>query len=181
MFKELAPLLRHRAILLTVTHVQDNQFRVNVIPKKLNDGDNDALTTPVSITGTVEDLDAQLPATLVNFVSSHLELENTLARAKAEMDAAGKAAQAEARKKNKTAGTKPETSREAKTAEPESPAPRKVDSPKPQGLFDAAPEPFTATSEPNRTAEDDEAILAEIKEEETAEDFPPDEVNDEAA
>ena len=47
MFKELAPLLRHRAVLFTVSHVEDDQFRVNVIPKKLSDGDNDALTTPV--------------------------------------------------------------------------------------------------------------------------------------
>jgi hypothetical protein len=38
-----------------VSHVEDDQFRVNVIPKKIADGENDALTTPVSGTGTVED------------------------------------------------------------------------------------------------------------------------------
>ena len=47
MFKELAPLLRHRAVLFTVTHVEEDQFRVNVIPKKVTEADNDALTTPV--------------------------------------------------------------------------------------------------------------------------------------
>ena len=61
MFKELAPLVRHRAVLFTVSHVEDDQFRVNVIPKKIADGENDALTTPVSVTGTVEDLDKELP------------------------------------------------------------------------------------------------------------------------
>ena len=40
MFKELA---RHRAVLFTVTHVEEDQFRVNVIPKKTTDADNDAL------------------------------------------------------------------------------------------------------------------------------------------
>ena len=61
MFKELAPLVRHRAVLFTVSHVEHDRFRVNVIPKKTIDGKNDALTTPVSVTGTVEELDKELP------------------------------------------------------------------------------------------------------------------------
>jgi len=44
MFKELAPYLRQRAVLLTVTHIEDDQIRVNVIPQKLKDGENAALT-----------------------------------------------------------------------------------------------------------------------------------------
>ena len=99
MFKELAPYLRQRAVLLTVTHIEDDQIRVNVIPQKLKDGENTALTTPLTVTGTAEELDRDLPATLVNFVSAHLQLKNTLDRAKAEMDAAAKTAQAEARSK----------------------------------------------------------------------------------
>jgi hypothetical protein len=47
MFKELAPLLRHRSVLLTVTHLEEDQFRVNVVPRKISDSDNDALTTPL--------------------------------------------------------------------------------------------------------------------------------------
>ena len=106
MFKELAPYLRQRAVLLTVTHIEDDQIRVNVIPQKLKDGENAALTTPVTVTGTAEELDRDLPATLVNFVSAHLELKNTLDRAKSEMDAAAKTAQAEARAKSKTTATR---------------------------------------------------------------------------
>jgi hypothetical protein len=45
MFKELAPYLRHRAVLLTVTHLEEDQIRVNFVPKKLKDGENEALTT----------------------------------------------------------------------------------------------------------------------------------------
>jgi len=46
MFKQLIPLLRQRSVLLTVTHLGDDQIRVNVMPKKQADGENNALTTP---------------------------------------------------------------------------------------------------------------------------------------
>ena len=144
MFKELAPLVRHRAVLFTVSHVEDDQFRVNVIPKKIADGENDALTTPVSITGTAEDLDRELPQTLLRFVSSHLELKNTLDRAKAEMDEASKAARAEARKKS---GSQVTTRKDAAaiigkpTTAPEPPVPAKAEAPKPASLFDTPLEP----------------------------------------
>ena len=125
MFKELAPYLRQRAVLLTVTHIEDDQIRVNVIPQKLKDGENAALTTPVTVTGTAEELDRDLPATLVNFVSSHLELKNTLDRAKSEMEAAAKTAQAEARAKSKTTATrvapKAEPAKAAETPKSDSP------------------------------------------------------------
>ena len=99
MFKELAPYLRQRAVLLTVTRLEDDQISVNIIPKKLQEGENTALTTPFKLTGTAEELDRDLPSSIVDFVAAHLQLKNTLDRAKAEMDAAGKAAQAEARAK----------------------------------------------------------------------------------
>src|SRR5215469_8699256 len=137
MFKELAPYLSQRAVLLTVTHLEDEQIRVNIVPQKLKDGENAALTTPLTVSGTAEELDRDLPATVINFVSAHLELKNTLDRAKAEMDAAAKAAQSEARSKSKplTAkiGSKPEP---AKASVPQIP----LESPKTAGLFDL-PEP----------------------------------------
>jgi PRTRC genetic system protein E len=142
MFKELAPLVRHRAVLFTVTHVEEDQFRVNVIPKKIADGDNDALTTPVSVTGTVEDLDLELPQTLLHFVSSHLALKNTLDRAKAEMEEASKAARAEARRKSGSLATRKDPAEPSnKPAAVETPAPAKAETPKPASLFDCAPRP----------------------------------------
>ena len=143
MFKELAPLVRHRAVLFTVSHVEDYRFRVNVIPKKITDGENDALTTPVSVTGTVEDLDRELPQTLLHFVSSHLELKNSLERAKAEMEAASKAANAEARKKSGSQITKkdPAVNSSKPAVASEAPAPAKAEPPRAAGLFDTAPEP----------------------------------------
>lgn len=147
MFKELAPLVRHRAVLFTVSHVEDDKFRVNVIPKKVSDGENDALSTPVSVTGTVEDLDRELPHTLLHFVSSHLELKNTLERAKAEMEEASKAARAEARKKagSLTAKKDPTETPNKPETTPESPAPVKGEAPRVASLFDSTPEPARAS------------------------------------
>ena len=146
MFKELAPLVRHRAVLFTVSHLEDDQFRVNVIPKKISDGENDALTTPVSVTGTVEDLDRELPQTLLHFVSSHLELKNSLERAKAEMEEASRAARAEARKKSGSQITKkdPAVDTSKPAVAPEAPVPTKAEPPQAASLFDTEPEPVRA-------------------------------------
>ena len=56
--------------------LEADQVRVNVMPKKLADSENTALTTPMSFTGTAEELDTQLPGALVSYVASHLELKN---------------------------------------------------------------------------------------------------------
>ncbi len=156
MFKELVPVLRDRAVLLTVTLVDADQIRVNIVPKKLKDGDNDALTTPLSVTGTAEDLDAELSTTIVSFVGSHLQMKNTLEKAKAEMDAASKAAQAEARAKSKTADKEappktevPQHAPTAKPAEPAKPAPQK-----PASLFDMPTPAATPIAAPAESEED---------------------------
>jgi PRTRC genetic system protein E len=171
MFKELVPVLRDRAVLLTVTLIDEDQIRVNIVPKKLKDGDNDALTTPLSVTGTAEDLDAELSSTIVSFVGSHLQMKNTLEKAKAEMDTASKAAQAEARAKSKTS-TKAmplktevtQLAQTAKPAEPAKPAPQK-----PASLFDMptpAATPTTAAAEPK-----DDPGFAEIGDDEPIEEI----------
>jgi PRTRC genetic system protein E len=128
MFKELVPLLRQRAVLFTLSHVEGDRFRVNVIPKKIIDGENDALATPVSVTGTVEDLDRELAQTLLHFVSSHLELKNSLEGAKAEMEEASKAARAASRKKSRTHSTKKDP------AEPSSQAALSQAAPSPESV-----------------------------------------------
>ena len=172
MFKELAPLVRHRAVLFTVTHVEDDRFRVNVIPKKIADGENDALTTPVSVTGTVEDLDRELPQTLLHFVSSHLELKNSLERVKAEMEEASKAARAEARKKSgsQIAKKDPAVNSSKPAVAPEAPDPAKAEPPEAASLFDTAPEPVRADGPATGSArpaiaasetDEDEEILRE--------------------
>ena len=99
----------------------------------------------MSFTGTAAELDAQLPDAIVSFVASHLELKNTLDRAKEEMAAAAKAAQDEARNKSKTAkkavqAAEPVKKEEQKTAEPPT-APGLFDIPAPAGARPTPP-PF---------------------------------------
>lgn len=178
MFKELLPVLRNRAVLLTVTLVDADQIRVNIVPKKLKDGDNDALTTPLSVTGTAEELDAQLGPTLVGFVASHLQMKNSLEKAKAEMDAASKAAQAEGRVKAKTpAKTAPPNTEVTQSApapkptEPVKPAPQK-----PACLFDMPAPETTSTTAPAEPEED--PAFAELDDDEPLED--PEELDDAA-
>jgi len=163
MFKELVPILRNRAVLMTATALDDDQIRVNVVPKKMKDGDHDALTTPLSVTGTAEELDTQLAATLVGFVASHLQMKNALEKAKADMDAATKAAQVEARAKSKTTPNRTPTKVDTapattvvQTTEPAKPAPAK-----PASLFDL-PAPVEDEDDPTS----DEGFTGEPEESE---------------
>jgi PRTRC genetic system protein E len=171
MFKELAPYLRQRAVLLTVTRLEDDQISVNIIPKKLQDGENTALTTPFKLTGTAEELDRDLPSSIVDFVAAHLQLKSTLDRAKAEMDAAGKAAQAEARAKKLPA------KKDQPKAEPAKPVsamkPVEVAEPEPPKTFSLFDTP-TAPAPIAEHVDEEEEILAEVSgsdDEEEDEDF----------
>jgi PRTRC genetic system protein E len=178
MFKELVPILRHRAVLMTITSIEEDQIRVNVVPKKLKDGDNNALTTPVTVTGTAEELDTELGPTLVNFVGAHLQLKNTLESAKADMDAAAKAAQAEARSKTKTSPKKDTAESSAAKPKDDTKAsePARPPVPKTASLFDMpAPEPITTPSAaPTAAASeatDEDELLDEINDNDALEEL----------
>lgn len=178
MFKELGPLLRQRTVVMILTRLEDDTIRVNVIPRKLNESENDALTTPLSVAGMAEELDAELPSELVQFVGAHLELKNTLDTAKEQMAAAAKAAKAEARSKTAPDRTEPspaETKKSADTA-PKLAEPRKQDPVRNASLFDIGPSPESAPL-PSSDTDEEEDILAEADDEPTDE---PDDL-DEAA
>lgn len=175
MFKELAPLLRQRPVVLLLNPLEGDSLRVLVMPKKLNDTEDAALATPVSVTGTPEELDEQLPSTLTQFVGAHIELKNTLEIAKEEMAAAGKAARA--KNNSKTSNIATTTSKTAdkvsanaagKPAEEKKPAPAMTAN---LFNFDESPAPVEApkqaeTQDPADSKDRDEEseILAEIDE-----------------
>ena len=170
MFQQLVPLLRQRSVLLTVTHLGEDQVRVNLMPKKLADSENNALTTPMSFTGTAAELDEQLPAAIGSFVASHLELKNTLTRAKEEMEAAAKAAQEEARNKAKHA-KKPSADATKKVEPAAKDEPKKEpEPPRIPNLFDAPEEAQSAiaVASPSKVLCEEDEILAEIAEDDTA-------------
>jgi len=98
-FIELMPLLAGRTVMITVARVDDRTLRVNVIPTKTSESENAALTTPLSYTGTPEELDRELGKQVAGYVEAHQQLGSTLAQVKAEMDAASKAEQEEAKRK----------------------------------------------------------------------------------
>lgn len=122
MFVELMPMLAGRTVMITVAREDDKTLRVNVIPRKMKDDENPALTTPLSYAGTPEELDAELGRHLAGYVECHARLGSTLAQAKAEMEAAAKAAQEEARRKaaerNKKGPEKPAATGDSAPAAP---------------------------------------------------------------
>ncbi len=102
MFVELMPMLKERTLLITVARLEE-KLKVNVIPTRAKEGEEQALTTPLSYTGSPEELDAELGKHLASFVDSHMQLGSTLAEAKAEMDAAAKAARQKVKAAQQTA------------------------------------------------------------------------------
>jgi len=111
MFKELEVLLEKRSVTLTIAALGQGQIRVNVIPHsrpedtKVNEGIKyshkdevaaipdlaiKALTTPISLTGTAEEIDEKLSSVLLQFVESHTQLQATFDRASAEISEAVK-------------------------------------------------------------------------------------------
>lgn len=123
MFKELQPLLAKRLLTITVAALHGEEIRVNVIPQsrpedtKVNDqikySHKDevaaipdaavkALTTPISLTGTAEEIDAKLSDVLLQFVESHGQLQTSFDRACTEISDAVKAI--DERNKNKVKG-----------------------------------------------------------------------------
>jgi len=110
-FVELMPLLKQRSLLITVARI-DDKLKVNVIPAKVKDAEDQALTTPLSYTGFPEELDKELGPHLASYVDSHLALGSTLAEAKAEMDTAAKAARQKAKTAQQTSKPDPGSRKE---------------------------------------------------------------------
>ena len=107
MFVELMPLLAGRTVMIIVARENGTTLRANIVPKQTTENENPALTTPLSYTGTPEELDAEVGKHLASYVECHTQLGSTLAQAKSEMEAAAKAAQEEARRKADERGKKP--------------------------------------------------------------------------
>jgi PRTRC genetic system protein E len=120
-FVELMPLLKDRTVLITVARVEE-KLKVNVIPAKIKDGEDHALTTPLSFTGSAEELDSELGRHLASYVDSHLALSGTLAEAQAEMDAAAKAARQKVKTTQQTSKADPAVAKKDESPGPDAPA-----------------------------------------------------------
>ena len=79
--------------MITMAREDEKTLSVNVIPTtKSGPTENPALTTPLSHTGTREELAAELRKLLASYAECHRALGSTLASAKAGMEAAARAA-----------------------------------------------------------------------------------------
>jgi len=140
-FVQLMPMLAERTLMLIVAKVDEQHLTLSVVPKRMKEGENAALTTPLCCTGTPEELDRDLPAQLRDFVAGHLALSNNLAQIQREREEAEKAAREELKKKQKTVGNggtkaKPAES-QPKSEERVSPA---APAPSTMNLFDSGNE-----------------------------------------
>jgi PRTRC genetic system protein E len=104
LFAQLEPLLAHRAVLITVSKLEDDQLQVNICPRQLKEGENSVLTVPLCVTGTVAELDSDLVSQISRFVASHIGINSNLAAIEKEIAEAETAAREEAKKKHKTVG-----------------------------------------------------------------------------
>jgi len=131
MFIELMPLIGRRAITVTVASLSGGRIRVNVVPialaednkinEKIGYSNKDkiaqvpesathALTTPLSLTGTPDEIDAQMAQQLKAYVDSHVALQQSVDRAKQEIADAVKAIEERDKNRSKaksTSGAKP--------------------------------------------------------------------------
>src|SRR5579864_131188 len=127
MFKELLPVIQNRALTITVASVAGGKIRVCVVPKpletdsKVNEkvGHNNevakipteaikALTTPLAITDTAEELDATLAQILTKYATSHVDLQHGIAQATREITDALRAIEERNKSKSNTKAVPPE-------------------------------------------------------------------------
>lgn len=133
LFTQLLPLLAQRAVLITISKIDEgDRLQVNICPRQLKDGENQALTTPLAVCGTAAELDAELVPQVTSFVAAQAGLHSNLSAIEKELAEAERAAREEARKKQKTVGN---GGKKAEPAETEAkPAPPSAQS---LSLFDA--------------------------------------------
>lgn len=135
MFKQLLPFVAARPLTITIAGVEDGKIRLNIVPhsmekdrqinEKITHANRDeiaavpesaiqALTTPLSVVGTPEELDTDLPALLTRFVEQHASLQQSVDRASQEISEAVKAVEDRKKQDAKAkAGKKTEQARPA--------------------------------------------------------------------
>jgi PRTRC genetic system protein E len=103
-FVQLMPLLADRTLMVIVSKADDEHLTLSVVPKRMKEGENAGLTTPLCCTGTPEELDRDLPTHLRDFVVGQVTLSNNLAQIQREREEAEKVAREELKKKQKNLG-----------------------------------------------------------------------------
>ena len=113
MFTELLPILKDTRVTVTISRIDDQFLRVNIIPRKRktdkeSDAEN-ALCTPLTVTATAAELDQDLAREVVSFSHSYQRSAANI-RENEEAHAAAVKAAEEERKSKKTSGPPAKTS-----------------------------------------------------------------------
>ena len=103
MFRSLQPILSERNLHLLLTLAPDDRIVVYVEPVQLDTDkkDTNAFTTPLRCEGTADELEAELPAILAEWVANRAAVTTSLRAQLEEAKAQAEAAATEARKKLK--------------------------------------------------------------------------------
>jgi PRTRC genetic system protein E len=147
LFAQLEPLLAHRAILITVSKLEGDQLQVNICPRQLKEGENQALTIPLCVTGTAAEIDADLVPQISGFVTAQVGLNTNLATLEKEVAEAEKAAREVAKKKTKVVGNGVKKAVEISSAAPEAPPIAVAAKPEPE-----PPRSLNLFDQPNESA-----------------------------
>jgi PRTRC genetic system protein E len=118
LFQGLGPMLANRAVMITVSNGGNGMLTVNIIPKKIRSDDNEALTAPLYVTGTAEELDRDLARQVRDFAEAQATTSSNLAQVKKDLEEAEKAAREEAKKKTAKAKVMPPAAAERKADDP---------------------------------------------------------------
>jgi PRTRC genetic system protein E len=155
MFTELLPLLKDRTLMLIIAGVSDETLRVNVIPQQRKSGnENDtaenAITSPLTITGTADELDREFAKQIAGFRGSLDRLKSNLGEIESAHAAALKTVEEERKKElnSKRKASSTSVKPEARNVPESAPAPangklvfggkpQSAISPTPQSLFDS--------------------------------------------
>ena len=117
MFTQLKPLLNSASLTIHLAANNDGTLSVTILPKSKQTGeDAAALNTPLSITATADELDANFAQVLSDYVNAHQSLAEQLENTTSILDAAKAEAQKKATTAISKASTKPETPKVTKAA-----------------------------------------------------------------
>ena len=149
LFQGLAPLLINRTVIMTVTANGKGLLTLNVIPKKVKDDENDALTTALCITASAEELDRDLATQLREFTDVHAKAASNIQKVKDELAAAEKA-EREAADERRAKKAKGKVVPPAAGADSKAESVKAAESKQPSlGLFDATDDEPDETSPAN--------------------------------
>lgn len=117
MFAALKPILSERSLHILLSDAKEGKIGIYIEPVRKNDKEDNAFSTPFRCVGTPEELSAELPQVLSQWVATRAAVVTSLSKSLAESEAAIKAAAEEARKKAAERSKKP-----APGAKPTAPA-----------------------------------------------------------